>query len=60
MLFNRYMRLLGEVIMRFGLFCHLYVNDTQLYLTLPSDPKDAVKSLNQRLEVILTECGYKK
>ena len=32
MLFNIYMKLLGEVVWSFWVQCHQYVNDTQLHL----------------------------
>lgn len=30
--------------LRFGLNCHQFVDDTQLYLVLPADPKKAVET----------------
>lgn len=32
MLFNIYMHLLAQLILRFGLRCHQYSSDTQVYL----------------------------
>lgn len=45
-LFNIYK---GEVIIRFGLWCHQYADDIQVYLTVPSDHKGAVETLNHCL-----------
>lgn len=42
MLLNTYMKLLSEIIRRFGLQYHQSTDDTQLCLMLPSDPKQAV------------------
>lgn len=39
MLFNSYMKLLGEAVRQFGLKCHQDADDTQLYLSLSSDLK---------------------
>lgn len=47
------MKPLDEVIHRFGLDCRQYADDTLLYLTLPTDPREAVESPNQCLEVVL-------
>ena len=40
-LFNIYMKPLGDNI-SFGAWCHQYMDDTQLDLSLPSDSKEAV------------------
>lgn len=45
MLFNIYMKLLGEVTRELGLLCHQYEDDMQLYLQLPSNHRAAVKAL---------------
>ncbi|KAF7243701.1 Pleckstrin-likey domain-containing family M member 3 [Varanus komodoensis] len=50
MLFNIYMKTLGEVIRRFGLRCHQYADDTQLY---HSTPCEAVTVLNQCLAEVM-------
>lgn len=50
---NIYMKLLGEVIQRSGLNCHQHVDDTQLCLVQPEDPKDAVITMNMCLEAVL-------
>ena len=42
MLFNIYMRLLGEVIRGCGASCHQYADDTQLYISFLPTTVDAV------------------
>uniref|UniRef100_A0A670I451 Reverse transcriptase domain-containing protein n=1 Tax=Podarcis muralis TaxID=64176 RepID=A0A670I451_PODMU len=49
MLFNIYMKPLGEIIRRFGLGVHQYADDTQLYLSFKSEP---VKVLCECLEAV--------
>ncbi|KAF7247854.1 ATP-binding cassette sub-family A member 13 [Varanus komodoensis] len=49
MSFNIYMKPLGEVIRRFGLWSHQYADDTQLYLSFTSNPGETVAVLNQCL-----------
>lgn len=46
-------RLLGAIIIRDGVRCHPHTNHTQLYLTLPLVPKNAVRSLNWGLEAVI-------
>lgn len=41
---------LGEEIRGFGLHCHQYKADTQLYLRLPSDPMVVVEELSPGLQ----------
>ena len=53
MLFNIYMKPLGEVIRRCGLRCHQYADDTQLYLSFSSKPGEAVAVLNQCLSTVM-------
>lgn len=54
MKFNRYIKLLGDVIRRFGLSCHLYAaDDTKLYFTFPLDAKGAFDTINQFWEVVM-------
>ncbi|KAF7240922.1 Craniofacial development protein 2 [Varanus komodoensis] len=49
LLFNIYMKLLGEVIRRCGLRNHQYADDTQLYLSFSTNPGEAVAVLNRCL-----------
>ena len=53
MLFNIYVRPLGEVIRGLGFLCHQYVDDTQLYLSFHPSPVDAVPSLECCLDAVL-------
>uniref|UniRef100_A0A803SUT5 Reverse transcriptase domain-containing protein n=1 Tax=Anolis carolinensis TaxID=28377 RepID=A0A803SUT5_ANOCA len=53
MLFNIYMKPLGEVIRSFGVRCHLYVDDTQLYYSFPPKSKEAPRILDQCLAAVL-------
>ncbi|KAF7237686.1 putative RNA-directed DNA polymerase from transposon BS, partial [Varanus komodoensis] len=53
MLINIYMKLLGEVIRRFGLWSHQYADDTQLYLSFTSAPGEVVAVLNQCLAKVI-------
>ncbi|KAF7253646.1 2-succinyl-5-enolpyruvyl-6-hydroxy-3-cyclohexene-1-carboxylate synthase [Varanus komodoensis] len=53
MLFNIYMKLLEEVIRKFGLWSHQYADDTQRYLSFTSAPGEAVAVLNQCLAKIM-------
>uniref|UniRef100_A0A670IIH6 Reverse transcriptase domain-containing protein n=1 Tax=Podarcis muralis TaxID=64176 RepID=A0A670IIH6_PODMU len=52
MLFNIYMKPLGEIIRGFGLGVHQYADDTQLYLSFKSEPVKAVKVLCECLEAV--------
>ena len=47
MLFNIYIyiRLLGEIIQRFGVYCHQYADDTRLCISFSSSVVEAVKTL---------------
>uniref|UniRef100_A0A8D2LN46 Reverse transcriptase domain-containing protein n=1 Tax=Varanus komodoensis TaxID=61221 RepID=A0A8D2LN46_VARKO len=49
LLFNIYMKPLGEVIRRCGLRNHQYADDTQLYLSFSTNPDEAVAVLNRCL-----------
>uniref|UniRef100_A0A803SUK8 Reverse transcriptase domain-containing protein n=1 Tax=Anolis carolinensis TaxID=28377 RepID=A0A803SUK8_ANOCA len=53
MLFNIYMKPLGEVIQSFGVRCHLYADDTQLYYSFPPNSKEAPRILDQCLAVVM-------
>ena len=46
MLFNIYMKPLGAVIWSFGVHCHQYADDTQLYFSFSSSSGEAVDVLN--------------
>uniref|UniRef100_A0A670IP01 Reverse transcriptase domain-containing protein n=1 Tax=Podarcis muralis TaxID=64176 RepID=A0A670IP01_PODMU len=52
MLFNIYMKPLGEIIRGFGLGVHQYADDTQLNLSFKSEPVKAVKVLWECLEAV--------
>lgn len=52
MLFNVCMKLLGEVIQRFGMCCHPCAHDTQLYMKHLANPREAVGILNGVLDAI--------
>ena len=53
MLFNIYMKPLGAVIQRFGVRCHQYADDTQLYFSFSSSSGEAVDVLNWCLAVTM-------
>uniref|UniRef100_A0A8D2JHL2 Reverse transcriptase domain-containing protein n=1 Tax=Varanus komodoensis TaxID=61221 RepID=A0A8D2JHL2_VARKO len=53
LLFNVYMKPLGEVIRRCGLRNHQYADDTQLYLSFSTNPGEAVAVLNQCLAKVM-------
>ena len=46
MLFNMYMKPLGAVIRSFGVRCHQYADDMQLYFSFSSSSGEAVEVLN--------------
>ena len=53
MLFNIYMKPLGEVIRRFGLQSQQYADDTQLYISFSTNPGVEVSILNLFLDLIM-------
>ncbi|KAF7252305.1 hypothetical protein EYD10_02240, partial [Varanus komodoensis] len=53
LLFNIYMKPLGEVIQRCGLWNHQYADDTQLYLSFSTNPGEAVAVLNRCLAEVM-------
>uniref|UniRef100_A0A803T8P4 Reverse transcriptase domain-containing protein n=1 Tax=Anolis carolinensis TaxID=28377 RepID=A0A803T8P4_ANOCA len=53
MLFNIYMKPLGEVIRSFGVGCHLYADDTQLYYSFPPNSKEAPQILDRCLAAVM-------
>uniref|UniRef100_A0A803TUY7 Reverse transcriptase domain-containing protein n=1 Tax=Anolis carolinensis TaxID=28377 RepID=A0A803TUY7_ANOCA len=52
MLFNIYMKPLGEIIRSFGVRCHLYADDVQLCHSFPPVTKEAVQVLNRCLATV--------
>lgn len=46
LLLKVYMKLLGEIMWRFGVKCHQHADDTQLHLFFPSDPGPQVYTDN--------------
>ncbi|XP_070800926.1 uncharacterized protein, partial [Pituophis catenifer annectens] len=48
--FNIYVKPLGEIIRGFGVRCHLYSDDTQLYISTPNHPNDALELITSRLD----------
>ncbi|KAF7238921.1 Short transient receptor potential channel 4-associated protein, partial [Varanus komodoensis] len=53
LLFNVYMKPLGEVIRRCWLWNHQYADDTQLYLSFSTNPGEAVAVLNRCLAEVM-------
>ena len=56
MLFNIYMKLLGDIIWRHGAGCYQYADDTQIYFSMPPttvSAKDSVSPLNECLEALM-------
>ncbi|KAF7236187.1 putative RNA-directed DNA polymerase from transposon BS [Varanus komodoensis] len=53
LLFDIYMKPLGEVIRRCGLRNHQYADDTQLYLSFSTNPGEAVAVLNRCLVEVM-------
>uniref|UniRef100_A0A803TE01 ribonuclease H n=1 Tax=Anolis carolinensis TaxID=28377 RepID=A0A803TE01_ANOCA len=53
MLFNIYMKPLGEIMRSFGVRCHLYADDVQLCHFFPPVTKEAVQVLNRCLAAVL-------
>ncbi|XP_053154728.1 ras-GEF domain-containing family member 1C isoform X2 [Hemicordylus capensis] len=54
MLFNIYMKLLGEIIRRFGAGCYQYADDTQIYFSMSTSSGGGITSLNACLEVVMS------
>lgn len=50
---NFYVNLGETFLWRFGLRCHQYEDDSQLCLSFPSDPREAVEVLNQYLKSVM-------
>ncbi|XP_053149256.1 uncharacterized protein LOC128343844 [Hemicordylus capensis] len=56
MLFNIYMKPLGEIIRRFGAGCYQYADDTQIYFSLSSSSSSSgngIHSLNACLQAVM-------
>ena len=53
MLFNIYMKALGVVTRSFGMHCHQYTDETQLYFSFSSSSGEAVDVLNWCLGVAM-------
>lgn len=49
MLFSIYMEPVKEIIQRFGIWCHQYADNIQLYFSLPPKSEEAASSLDQCL-----------
>uniref|UniRef100_A0A8D2LLU3 Reverse transcriptase domain-containing protein n=1 Tax=Varanus komodoensis TaxID=61221 RepID=A0A8D2LLU3_VARKO len=54
LLFNIYVKPLGEVIRRCGLRSHQYADDTQVYLSFSTNPGEAVAVLNRSLAKVMS------
>uniref|UniRef100_A0A803SXN9 Reverse transcriptase domain-containing protein n=1 Tax=Anolis carolinensis TaxID=28377 RepID=A0A803SXN9_ANOCA len=52
LLFKIYMKPLGEIIRSFGVQCHLYADDVQLYHSFSPSSKEAVQILNRCLAAV--------
>ena len=52
MLFNIYMRPLAQLVRSFGLGCHQYADDTQLYLMMDNRPNTPPTALTKCLEAV--------
>uniref|UniRef100_A0A670I2H7 Reverse transcriptase domain-containing protein n=1 Tax=Podarcis muralis TaxID=64176 RepID=A0A670I2H7_PODMU len=52
MLFNIFMRPLAQLVRSFGLGCHQYADDTQLYLLMDGHPDSAPDTLTRCLEAV--------
>ena len=53
MLFNIYVKPLGEVLRGFGAKCHQYADDTQLYFPVTTESGEAVQVLDQCLDSVI-------
>lgn len=57
LLFNIYMKQLGEIIRHHGMRYHQYADDTQLYISIPGEVSDAVTTLSWCLEAVRVWMG---
>ncbi|XP_053120143.1 uncharacterized protein LOC128330801 [Hemicordylus capensis] len=60
MLFNIYMKLLGEIIRGFGAGCYQYADDTQIYFSMSTSSGVGISSLNACLEAVMGWMGENK
>ena len=53
MLFNIYMKPLGEIVWNVGVQCHQYADDIQLYFLLPHKSEEAASALDSCLVSVM-------
>uniref|UniRef100_A0A8D0DWT2 Reverse transcriptase domain-containing protein n=1 Tax=Salvator merianae TaxID=96440 RepID=A0A8D0DWT2_SALMN len=60
LLFNIYMKLLGEIVRRYGVSYHQYADDTQLYISTPRQFSEAVDVMCRYLEAVRVWMGISR